>query len=583
MAESRAERRARRAQAEAADLANGGKKNAAAKPRKKKHQADKAKGAPKSVKARKQKQGAGQGERDADVKHGAKGTEQAEKLAGKATTGRAGTGTEESRGTRTASSRAGGHPNAEKNHAAHGPNAHAAHRGQAQHRSSTRPKAVGANNGTHPKAASANSGTRPGAVRPNSKHAAPARADGPCPVMHQCGGCTALNRPYRKQLAAKQQAMEELFAELCEREGVAVDPIRGMGATLGDVGKYPAPRGFRHKAATPFAPGKNGTVRCGFFARGTHSIVAVPACPVEAPGARSVLNGIAAVAERLGIPAYNEDSGTGLLRYAVLRCGWRTEQIMVTLVTAQRDLPHAEEFFDAVAALDERIVTVAQNINGRPGNAILGDETRIVRGAPCMRDKLLTCEFDISPTAFYQTNPEQTELLYQLAIDGMELRAGDVLMDAYCGSGTIGLCAAKAMADAGRGIMLLGVERNPAGIADARRNAELNGLTRSAWFMADDATDYILDAAENNERVDVLSIDPPRAGSTPEFLEAACALKPRRIVYISCNPTTQERDLRQLLDGGYHLVRLTPVDMFPHTDHVETVAVLERRSSGAAE
>ncbi len=401
----------------------------------------------------------------------------------------------------------------------------------------------------------------------------------PCSIMKSCGGCTALNRPYKKQLAAKQAAMEELFAELCEREGIAVDPIRGMGVTLGDPGKYPAPRGFRHKAATPFAPGKEGAVRCGFFERGTHKIVAVPECPVEAPGARQILNGIAREAERLHIPAFNEDKHLGLLRYAVVRCGWRTDQVMVTLVTAQRDLPHAQEFFEAVAALDPHIVTVAQNINGRPGNAILGEETRIVYGAECMRDQLLGCEFDISPTAFYQTNPQQTELLYQLAIDGMDLQQGDILMDAYCGSGTIGLCAAKDAQDRGVGIMLLGVERNPAGIADARRNAELNGLTRSAWFMADDATDYILDAADNNERVDVLSIDPPRAGSTPEFLEAACALKPRRITYISCNPVTQERDLHQLLDGGYRLLKITPVDMFPHTDHTETVAVLSRKSA----
>lgn len=401
----------------------------------------------------------------------------------------------------------------------------------------------------------------------------------PCSIMKACGGCTALNRPYKKQLAAKQAAMEELFASLCEREDIAVDPIRGMGVTLGDPGKYPAPRGFRHKAATPFAPGKEGAVRCGFFERGTHKIVAVPECPVEAPGARQILNGIAREAERLHIPAFNEDKHLGLLRYAVVRCGWRTDQVMVTLVTAQRDLPHAQEFFEAVAALDPHIVTVAQNINGRPGNAILGEETRIVYGAECMRDQLLGCEFDISPTAFYQTNPQQTELLYQLAIDGMDLQQGDILMDAYCGSGTIGLCAAKDAQDRGVGIMLLGVERNPAGIADARRNAELNGLTRSAWFMADDATDYILDAADNNERVDVLSIDPPRAGSTPEFLEAACALKPRRITYISCNPVTQERDLHQLLDGGYRLLKITPVDMFPHTDHTETVAVLSRKSA----
>lgn len=417
-------------------------------------------------------------------------------------------------------------------------------------------------------------GSRKDSAQPARKAVDP---KSPCSIMKACGGCTALNRPYKKQLAAKQAAMEELFAELCEREGISVDPIRGMGVTLGDPGKYLAPRGFRHKAATPFAPGKEGAVRCGFFERGTHKIVAVPKCPVEAPGARQILNGIAREAERLHIPAFNEDKHLGLLRYAVVRCGWRTDQIMVTLVTAQRDLPHAQEFFEAVAALDPHIVTVAQNINGRPGNAILGEETRIVYGAECMRDQLLGCEFDISPTAFYQTNPQQTELLYRLAIDGMDLQQGDILMDAYCGSGTIGLCAAKDAQDKGIGIMLLGVERNPAGIADARRNAELNGLTRSAWFMADDATDYILDAADNNERIDVLSIDPPRAGSTPEFLEAACALKPRRITYISCNPVTQERDLHQLLDGGYRLLKIAPVDMFPHTDHTETVVVLERR------
>ncbi len=401
-------------------------------------------------------------------------------------------------------------------------------------------------------------------------------ASAPCPVMHECGGCEWLGLPYKKQLVRKQAAMAELFQDVCKQAEIEVSPIRGMGTVLGEGGKYPAPRAFRHKAATPFAPGPHGTVRCGFFRRGTHQIIDVPACVVEAPDARRILNQVARVAEEHGIPAYNEDTHTGLLRYAVLRAGWRTDEFMLTLVTSQRDLPHAETFFDAVASIDPRIVCLAQNINNRVTNAIIGDETRIVRGKEALRDELLGCAFDISPTAFYQTNPEQTELLYQVAIDGMALAQGDVLMDAYCGSGTIGLCAAKQAADAGKKIMLLGVERNAAGIADARKNAELNGLSKSAWFVADDATDYMLDAADNHERVSVLSLDPPRAGSTPEFLEAAIALKPRRIVYISCNPTTQERDLHPLMDAGYRLLSIVPVDMFPHTSHVETVAVLER-------
>ena len=403
------------------------------------------------------------------------------------------------------------------------------------------------------------------------------RPDGPCPVMHECGGCTWLNLPYRKQLARKQAAMEELFAPLVERHrwDVEVEPVHGMGGRAGE-GPIPAPRAFRHKAVTPFAPGPRGQVRCGFFARGTHRIGPVPECIVEAPGARRILNGVARAAEACRVPAYDEDTRRGLLRYAVLRLGWRSDEGMLTLVTSQRDIPRYRAFVEALQRIDPRITTIAQNVNPRATNAILGPDTHVIAGRSHLRDRLLGCTFDISPTAFYQTNPEQTETLYRLAIDGMELAGEDVLLDAYCGSGTIGLCAARAAADAGRPIRLIGVERNPAGVEDARRNAALNGLEESARFVAEDATAYMRRAARQGERVDVLCIDPPRAGSTPAFLEAACALAPRRIVYVSCNPVTQARDIEQLAEGGYRLARIAPVDMFPHTDHVETVAVLTR-------
>lgn len=401
---------------------------------------------------------------------------------------------------------------------------------------------------------------------------------GPCPIMRACGGCAWIGVPYKKQLARKQAAMEELFAPLVDRFGwdVCVDPVRGMGGNAGETAPLPAPRAFRYKASTPFAPGPNKTIRCGFFARGTHRIVPVHACPVEAPGARDILNGVARAAERLGIPAYDEDAQRGQLRYAVLRLGWRTDEGLLTLVTRDRDVPHLDELAADLRALDPRITCVAQNVNPQVGNAILGPTTRIVSGEPTMRDRLLGCMFEISPTAFYQTNPAQTEVLYQLAIEGMNLAHGDVLLDAYCGSGTIGLCAARAAADAGHAIQLVGVERNAAGIADAIRNAAINDLDAQARFIAEDATSYLLRSAEAGARIDVLALDPPRAGSTPAFLEAAVAMRPRRIVYISCNPITQVRDLELLGLAGYRLVRFTPVDMFPHTDHVETVAVLTR-------
>lgn len=402
---------------------------------------------------------------------------------------------------------------------------------------------------------------------------------GPCPLMRTCGGCAWLGVPYKKQLVRKQRAMEELFVPLLERFGwqLEIDPIRGMGGTSESTGKLASPRAFRYKAATPFAPRPNGRIACGFYAPGTHRIVAAEDCAVEAPGARRILNEVARVAESFGIRAYDEDAQRGLLRHAIVRLGWRTDEGMLTVVTSNRDLPHAEEFAQALLEIDPRITCVAQNVNPRPGNAILGPETRVLAGAPSMQDELLGCTFSISPTAFYQTNPQQTEVLYQLAIDGMALEAEDALFDAYCGSGTIGLCAARASANAGRAVHLQGVEKNEAGVADARTNAELNGFTpHEATFVADDATAFLRQAARDGERYDVIALDPPRAGSTPAFLEAAMAISPRRIVYISCNPATQARDLEVLGAGGYRLLRLSPVDMFPHTEHVETVAVLER-------
>lgn len=401
--------------------------------------------------------------------------------------------------------------------------------------------------------------------------------DGPCPVMRACGGCEQLGLPYHKQLARKQQAMEDLFRPLFTSAGwdITIDPVVGMGGLAGD-GKLPSPRGFRYKATTPFAPGPQGTVRHGLFARGTHRIIDIPGCPVEAPGARDILTRVTEAAEACHIPAYDEDRRRGLLRYAVLRLAWRTDEGLLTLVTAQRDIPHQHALIERLRAIDPRITSIAQNVNPRATNAILGAETRVLAGPPRMRDRLLGCTFEISPGAFYQTNPAQTEVLYQLAIDNMDLQEGDVLLDAYCGSGTIGLCAAQAVHQAGVDIQLIGVERNAQGITDARRNAEINGLEERATFVAEDATAYLRRAAADEEHVDVLVLDPPRAGSTQAFLESGIALGPRRIVYISCNPVTQERDLAVLARGGYRLERFTPVDMFPHTPHVETVVLMSR-------
>lgn len=393
---------------------------------------------------------------------------------------------------------------------------------------------------------------------------------GPCPIMRRCGGCEWLGLPYRKQLARKHAAMVELYAPLIERFGwdVEVSPVMGMDSR--------SPRAFRHKAATPFAPGEGGEVRGGFFARGTHDIVACPACAVEAPGARELLNEVATVASELGIPAYDEDRRCGQLRYAVLRCGWRTGERMLTLVTRSREVPGLDELAARLRDAHPELVCVAHNVNPRVTNAILGGETRIIAGRDRMRDELLGCTFEISPVSFYQVNPEQTEILYRTAVEAARLRADDVLLDTYCGSGTIGLCAAGLARGAGIDVSLVGVERNAEGIRDAKRNAALNGLEATSTFIARDATEYMLEAADAGSKANVLIMDPPRAGSTPEFIRAAATLAPRTVIYISCNPATQARDLELFAAEGYAVTSLVPVDLFPHTSHTEMIAVLRR-------
>lgn len=419
---------------------------------------------------------------------------------------------------------------------------------------------------------------------PKQRATAPLDRKAPCPIMRTCGGCEWLGLPYHKQLKRKHAAMEELFSPIIGRFDwkVEVEAVLGMGpenaaepVTASDA-PLASPRAFRHKAATPFAPGPNGEVLSGFFSRGTHTIIPCPACAVEAKGARETLCDVARLATELGIPAYDEDRMIGQLRHAILRCGWRTDESMLTLVTRTREAPHLEELVDALSTVHPELTSIAQNINPRATNAMLGGETRLLRGKPRMRDMLLDCTFEISPVSFYQVNPQQTEVLYRTAIDGMGLRDGDVLLDAYCGSGTIGLSAAARARGLGMSLNLIGVERNVEGVRDAVRNAQLNGLDHMADFISRDATEYMGDATREGVSVDILVMDPPRAGSTPAFIEAASALGPRRIVYISCNPTTLARDLELLGGEGYRAERLTPVDLFPHTSHTEMVAVLTR-------
>ncbi len=399
-----------------------------------------------------------------------------------------------------------------------------------------------------------------------------------CSIARSCGGCEWLSVPYPIQLKRKQAQVEELLAPLASINNVTIEPIRGMDKPLA----------YRHKAATPFAPGKGRTVRSGFYASGTHKIIASKECLVEDGQARAILNDVAYLAGQFNIHAYQEDRGKGALRHGVVRCGYATDDVMLVLVVNGQHLPREQEFVAALRKAHPELTSIFLNVNQKRTNAILGRETRLLWGSTSMSDKLLDCTFEIGPTSFYQTNPQQTEVLYQLAIDGA--LAGSKLagsestdaaqtsnlrvLDAYCGAGTIGLCLAHAAEAQGVNLLLTGVDQVENNIQMARRNARNNKL--QAEFICDDATRYMQALAKDGQNFDVIILDPPRAGSTPTFLKATAQLAQKKIVYVSCNVVTQARDLKVLLDSGFTIERVTPVDMFPHTKHVECVVLMSR-------
>ena len=394
-----------------------------------------------------------------------------------------------------------------------------------------------------------------------------------CSIARSCGGCEWLSVPYPIQLKRKQTQVEELLAPLASINNVTIEPIRGMDEPLA----------YRHKAATPFAPGKGRTVRSGFYASGTHKIIASKECLVEDGRARAILNDVAYLAGQFNIHAYQEDRGKGALRHGVVRCGYATNDVMLVLVVNGQHLPHEQEFIAALRKAHPELTSIFLNVNQKRTNAILGRETRLLWGSTSMSDKLLGCTFEIGPTSFYQTNPQQTEVLYQLAIDGAladSEQTGDAqasnlrVLDAYCGTGTIGLCLAHAAEAQGIDLLLTGVDQVENNIQMARRNARNNKL--EAEFICDDATRYMQALAKDGQNFDVIILDPPRAGSTPTFLKATTQLAQKKIVYVSCNVVTQARDLKVLLDSGFAIERVTPVDMFPHTKHVECVVLMSR-------
>ncbi len=417
-----------------------------------------------------------------------------------------------------------------------------------------------------------------------------------CPHARECGACQHVDEPYGGQLARKDERMRELFAEF---DGAEVRPILGMehpyhyrnkvispyaqGRRLGDAagGKGGSGKGCRYgkdgrraRGDRDGAASRKGAPRyeilCGMYAAGTHRIVPTDECLVENEQAKRAILTIRQLMPKFGIQPYNEDTGAGFLRHAVVRVGHTSGEVLVTLVTNGAEFPASRAFCRELVKRCPFITTVVQNVNTRQTNVILGEREQRLYGPGFILDKLCGLSFRISSQSFYQVNAVQTEVLYDTAVDLAALSGGERAIDAYCGTGTIGLVAAARGAGE-----VVGVDSVESAIRDARQNARHNGI-ENARFVAADAGEFMRRLAADGERADVVLMDPPRAGSSEEFVDALAEFAPARVVYISCNPETQVRDCRLLRDRGYRLRVVQPVDMFPHTDHVETVALLDR-------
>ena len=368
----------------------------------------------------------------------------------------------------------------------------------------------------------------------------------------KCGGCPLLALPYREQLAQKQARLQELLGGFAP-----VKAVQGMAEPLH----------YRNKAIASFAT-QRGKLVCGLYAEGTHRVLPGADCLLQEEILNKTLAAVLDAARACRWTAYDEDRGTGLLRHTVLRSSG-DGKVLVTLVTPGPDLPGSKNFCTALHKKAPWVVSIVQNINPTRSSAVLGSREKTLYGPGFVLDMLCGTQFAISSRSFYQVNRTQTEVLYKKALELAKLTGRETVIDAYCGIGTIGLCAAPLAKQ------VIGVERNPAAVKDAAANARRNKIA-NARFVCADATEWMAAAAGEGLHPDVVFLDPPRAGSTPECIAAVNKMKPRRVVYVSCDPETLARDVAAFTRLGWRAAKFCPVDLFPQTKHVETVVLLSK-------
>ena len=378
---------------------------------------------------------------------------------------------------------------------------------------------------------------------------------GNCPLYKKCGGCQLQNLTYEQQLRYKQVKCIRLLGKFCR---------------VGEIIGMENPYHYRNKVQAAFALDRHSNIISGVYQSSSHKIVPVTVCMTEDEKADEIIGTIRRLLKNFKLRPYNEDTGRGFLRHVLVKRGFKSGQIMVVLVTGTRDFPKKKDFVATLLKIHPEITTVVQNVNNQKTSMVLGNRSEVLFGDGYITEQLGDFSFRISPKAFYQINPIQTEVLYNTTLEFAGLTGKETVIDAYCGTGTIGIFASP------KAKKVVGVELNPDAVKDAHVNAKLNSAENTEFYNAD-AGEFLADAAASNEKYDVVIMDPPRSGSTVKFLKSVVKLAPKTVVYVSCNPETLARDLMFLVRNGYKVKKIQPVDMFPHTNHVETVVLLSHK------
>ncbi len=388
------------------------------------------------------------------------------------------------------------------------------------------------------------------------------RIDPPCPVARQCGGCQIQAMSYEAQLRFKENKVRNNLQRIGKFENPPMEPIVGMQE----------PFRYRNKAQFPVGKDREGKLSAGFYAGRTHSIISCEDCLLGAEVNQTILKLVLSHMERLGISAYNEETGKGLVRHIMTRVGFATGQIMVCIVINGNKLPGAEALVKKLTAVPG-MTSITLNVNKEKTNVIMGRELLSLWGQDYIEDTIGDVKFRISPLSFYQVNPRQTEKLYGKALEYAGLTGNETVWDLYCGIGTISLFLAQ------KAKQVYGVEIVPEAIRDAKQNAELNGFTNAEFFVG--KAEEVLPEKYEKEGIfaDVIVVDPPRKGCEESVLQTMIQMAPKRIVYVSCDSATLARDLKILCENGYELQKCCPVDMFGNSVHVETVCLLSRKEN----